>query len=172
MKFLTLKEGQEWLKKYGFGETRSLKVGDLARFESRISYLLPKDSGAKTNLAGYLAIFLEGECFFWITEHEIWPSSDNKDLFYAYRGSIGEYGTIDEVPCHVFEKTDKIALKNLISLVLYFFYDVVMIKKFSDCIVVIYLSHDEIIEVFSDSNERIKEIKEVFENSYRFTPNK
>ncbi|MGO9650110.1 MAG: hypothetical protein ACLPOO_18915 [Terriglobales bacterium] len=132
-----------------------------SEFPCRTAYVLPTDCGKKTGLARALANLVDPipPALFWITGHGIWPSSENPDLFNGYRSSLGEHRSLPEAPGHVFEKNDLLALQTLIAMSLYFFWDAYLIE--GSCALVFRLSHDEFVDVYTKSKDRLNAIEEV-----------
>jgi len=121
------------------------------------SYFLPKDSGAKVGLARIIGnTFLDrGSCFLWITGTGVWPSAEHMDVFTRYRLSFGEQRSVAEAPVHFFEPTDdRSALISVLSLALFFAWDVEIVSEDRSSAVTI--SHDEWIEYrFSSGQENL-----------------
>lgn len=134
-----------------------------AKLGKSFSYLIPVDAGKKTSLASLLANFIkkESEGMLWISAYGIWPSSQNLDLFYGYRKSINELRPIHEAPCHLFGKNDTSTFESLLGLTLYFYWDVLVVEGSGD--VVIKLSHDEVMTIFSRDDDRLAILKNEFE---------
>ncbi|HVZ81007.1 MAG TPA: hypothetical protein VHE12_09480 [bacterium] len=164
MKILAKKEGEKWLQDHQLPQTED---GLLNLYKNKISYTLPKDSGIKTALARSLKSFFEDSLsgkdgIFWITDWEVWPSSENQNLFYAYRKTLKDDRTILDAPFHIFDNRDIDAIECLLDLALYFIWGVVLI--FPGGKVVIRPSHNECIDVYTESAAELMKFKELFEH--------
>ena len=82
-------------------------------------------------------------------------SSENLDLFYGYRRSLGENRPLIEAPVHLFERTEEDAFVSILCMVLYFVWDALISDVERKALVRI--SHDEWLEVRADDEEAIKE---------------
>ena len=111
------------------------------------TYSMPADSGVKCSLARLFSNLLltEAPAFIYVTGWGIWPSSENLDLFDGYRRSIGEDRSLGAAPVHLFETSDKPAFVSILSMALYFVWDVQVFDERGTTLVTI--SHDEWMEI-------------------------
>ncbi len=87
MKLMTNEEGKLWLQS---AHIESDRAGKLHFPNPKKSYLLPKDSGAKTALARLLTnwVFAQKPIVLVLKETDVWPSSKNEFLFIKYRETV------------------------------------------------------------------------------------
>ncbi|MCP4269371.1 MAG: hypothetical protein GY777_28005 [Candidatus Brocadiaceae bacterium] len=155
MEIIDLNQTNHWLNERGLIDTNGKFT--LLGFKEYNHYRIPIDSGKKTALAKVIGRIFEdeGESLLWIDEFGIWPSSENWNLFFNFRKSIGETCPLHEKPGHLFSKTDIDEAVSLLSLVLYFYWGVVLIPKSLKFL--LRISHDEVISVLTDGNADNKE---------------
>src|SRR6266852_3967206 len=106
MKSLNTKEGKDWLLLNSWNMVAEDSWQQ--RYDSKVSYHLPGDTGKKTVLARALASLLIGtqESALWITDWGAFQSCQNVELFYGYRRSFGENRLLIDAPFHVFSESD------------------------------------------------------------------
>jgi len=80
-----------------------------------------------------------------ITDWAVWPSSQNLDLFYAYRRYLGESRLLIDAHFHVFKASEANEFRNILHLGLISLFDVAGASTTTDFR--FYASHDEYIEV-------------------------
>lgn len=80
-----------------------------------------------------------------IDDWDVWPSSQNPDLFYAYRRSLGEHRLLHEAHFHVFTANEAIELRNILHIALISLYNVGAASSGTNLRV--FASHDEYIQV-------------------------
>jgi hypothetical protein len=80
-----------------------------------------------------------------ITDWGVWPSSQNMDLFNAYRRSLGESRLLHEAHFHVFQANEANEFRNVLHLALISLFDVAGASTPTDFR--FYASHDEWIDV-------------------------
>ena len=90
------------------------------------------------------AIDFTQQGLFWITAWGIFPSSENRALFDAYRRSLDEHRSLQAAPGHLITERDVSDLECLMDMALYFYWDASLIDASSFCI---RLSHDECISL-------------------------
>jgi hypothetical protein len=133
-----------------------LGVSDLTAFIEEVDwkypdpvpiYRLPKDAGKKVGVARIIAnCLLDHESFLlWVTTTAIWPSSEHCDLFNRYRMSFGEHRSLHEAPVHLLESEDRDRAISLLSLGLFFFWDLEIVA--TDRSIAISISHDDWMEI-------------------------
>jgi hypothetical protein len=150
MIFLSLEDGLAWLSKIRSLRSEQKPESHVFQFESQ--YAVPRDAGRKTALARLLSATkseYDSECMLWITGYGIWPSSENPELFYSLRRFHGESRRLPDAPCHLFASTESTDLECFLDLALYFSWDARLYVLETG--LVIYLSHDEMMSVFCDS---------------------
>ena len=120
-----------------------------ARLEAAGAYLIPSDSGAKVVLSRFIARLLpqNRSTFLCLGIWNVWPSSENLDLFYGYRRSHGESRPLIEAPVHVFESAEEDAFVSILCMAFYFVWDAWIFDI--DGTVLIKVSHDEWLEGWS-----------------------
>jgi hypothetical protein len=148
------------------GASRLLNVDDLDIFVNELAdrlppvagpYSIPRDSGEKTALSrliDYLLLRNSSACVY-VSGWSVWPSSENLDLFYGYRRSIGETRFLIEAPAHIFESTEHDALVSILCMVFYFIWDAWVFDAGGNALVRI--SHDEWLEIRAGDDEAKKE---------------
>jgi hypothetical protein len=67
--------------------------------------------------------------------------------------------SLHEAPGHTFERNDSPALQSLVALALYFFWDAYLVE--GSRALVFRLSHDEFIDVYTTSKDRLNAIEEI-----------
>jgi hypothetical protein len=87
-------------------------------------------------------------CVMLVTEHGIWPSSENLHLYYAIRRSYGDRRVLTEAPGHVFLKHEKAELVTFLDLAVQFGWGCLIFKYPQDACLC--LSHDEWMEFSAD----------------------
>jgi hypothetical protein len=80
-----------------------------------------------------------------ITDWNVWPSSTNMDLFYAYRRSLGEQRFLNDAHFHVFTAAEENEFRNVLHLGLISLFDVAGASTTTDFR--FFASHDEYIDV-------------------------
>jgi hypothetical protein len=80
-----------------------------------------------------------------ITDWAVWPSSQNMDLFYAYRKYLGEKRLLIEAHFHVFTAAEANECRNILHLGLISLFNVAGASTTTDFR--FYASHDEWIDV-------------------------
>jgi hypothetical protein len=120
---------------------------------------VPDETGRKTNLARLLADSFAStkDGLLWINEYGIWPSSENRLVFYALRRLIGEARPLEEAPGHVFAAEDKELLSALVGVVFYFSWGALLVR--GDSRLVGRISHDDYVDFYGSAHElnRIEE---------------
>jgi len=143
MKILSISEGNKVIGSESLEAFVDARSGSL----TAASFFIPGDSGKKTALAR-LVPRLPGSTVplvLWITGWGVWPSSENWDLFYGYRRSLGENRHLIDAPVHVVEAADSEALASILSMVFFFGWDAQLMNTTGEFMVTI--SHDEWLEV-------------------------
>jgi hypothetical protein len=117
---LTRDESKRWC------EVRSIPVDDsgLPALVERKHIVKAPTSGLSWSrlhwLAGFLISHLEpfDECFLWVTQWGVWPSSENFHVFYRVRESYGERRLLHDAPGHLFLKHETADLQTFVELAL------------------------------------------------------
>lgn len=157
MNALSLESGNLWLRTHGWINLDTEYLRNKLQFNRR--YSIPVDTGRKTALARCLSKLLDsfsGAKFLWITDFDIWPSSENIELFDAYRRSLGEKSTLSEKPCHVFNDGNIVQLECFLDVILYFFWDVIVVDSVGD--IALRISNDEYMDIYLSQLELIQRI--------------
>lgn len=147
MKILTKEKASELLG----GRPLDTFLSDWSNCLSQVgeAYSIPLDSGRKTALARVLSnLLLRGSAvLLYVSGWGVWPSSENLDLFYGYRRSVGEGRTLAEAPVHLFERIDVDTFVSVLSMVFFFLWDAWVSDIEGKTLVRV--SHDEWLEVFT-----------------------
>ncbi len=164
MQIVNLAEGKKWVDEHALSDLNPKFLDK--EFQYKAIYPIPADSGIKTNLARRILSYIPPNkkgCF-WINGYGIWPSSQNMELFDAYRRSLGEHRPLHEAPYHLFSSLteDLKILECLMDLSLYFVWDAILVE--SPLEVIINISHDEMFTIYSRSKERFVLLEKFFEN--------
>ncbi len=109
-------------------------------------------NGSKNNyaLARRIVSWLgaSGPRLLWVTEAGIWPSSENRHLYYQLRRSYHDYRPLLEAPGHYFDDYETQELTTFLDLILRFGWGAFLFGP-PPCYMTI--SHDEWIVVGSDA---------------------
>lgn len=97
----------------------------------------------------------------WVTEFEIWPSSENLHLYYRLRQSYGDIRLISEAPAHYFLKHEQEDLISFIHLGLLFGWDMYLLPD-SDYVKA-FCSHDEWLSLHTNNKNILAEWQQDFE---------
>jgi hypothetical protein len=177
MKIVSDAECWHWLES-NLGKEYSRHAEDAQRVSTAISqlltrqqaqyagcaiYQLPIDTGKKTGLARIVSRSIDTDQvgLFWITDWDIFPSSQNIALFEGYRKSLGESRLIHDAPGHIFEQSDVSHLECLLDLALYFYWDATLFSGSGS--VVVRVSHDEWVSIRSKDSTDLKRFQTEFE---------
>lgn len=96
------------------------------------------------NLVGHLGPW--SDALLWVTETEIWPSSENWHLYYRLRQANADHGTIADTPAHLFEQHESSELTSFLQLALTFGWDAHLLSKGGRMRA--FISHDEWLRVW------------------------
>jgi len=162
MKIISLNESNIWLGDRGI----EISNESLAAFgyDKVASYVIPIDSGKKTFISKVITSFFseDAEALFLINEFGIWPTAENWGLFNGFRKSIGEICPLPEKPGHIFSRQEIDTIFSLLSMTLYFYWGAIMFSPAKNLLIKV--SHDEIIEVFTNKKIYVeKELNELNE---------
>jgi hypothetical protein len=158
MKVLAKGNASEVLEVLG-GKSLDNFVGGLSNRLRQVggTYSIPRDSGAKTALSRVFAgLFLrKSSVCVYVSGWGVWRSSENLDLFYGYRRSVGEERPLIEAPVHIFARSEHDTFVSILCMVFYFVWDAWVFdiegKK------LVRISHDEWLEVRVDDDETRQE---------------
>ncbi len=135
----------------------------LSELSSRLSlvndtYSIPPESLAKTDLSRLFAHVLlrrSPEVYIYISAWGMWGNSEELDLIYGYRRSLGETRTLMEAPVHLFRPSDEAAFVSILSIVFYFIWDAWIFDTAGKTLVRIH--HHEWLEIRTDDEDARKE---------------
>jgi len=94
------------------------------------------------------------EAILFITQIGVFPSSENRHLYYRLRQSYGNYQPVYDQPGHVFYNFESEDLRTFIQIVTFNFWDAILITRPSYYF--FEFSHDSIITAGSDNEELLK----------------
>jgi hypothetical protein len=145
---LSKDECSDWAKRYKVQlDERSLPV----RCNGHPHRLRSKFPGAFTKMlhvarAIESSLYINSQCLVWITGWEIWPSSENWQLFYRYRQSYGSNKLLLEAPGHLFLPYERAEIATMVWLGMLQGWDVHVFPDnvWSNCV---FVSNDEWIEI-------------------------
>jgi hypothetical protein len=143
MQVLTEVEASDFLAQNRLGER-------LTHLDSQVSHTeFTTDVGRRCAYANLLTNYLvtseNSVACLDITDWSVWPSSQNLDLFYAYRRYLGERRLLADAHFHVFTAAEANELRNILHLGLISLFDVAGASTSTDFR--FYASHDEYIDV-------------------------
>jgi hypothetical protein len=121
------------------------------------TYSIPPDSGRKTALARLFAYLFRRNlnvCIY-VSGWGVWGSSENLDLFYGYRHSLGEIRPLIEAPVHLFERGEEKTFVSILSMAFFFVWDAWVFDTKGK--ILVRISHDEWLEVRTNDEEARKE---------------
>lgn len=152
MKFLTTDESTTWLNEH--------VNPNFAPNSPSFSFVIPKDSGARTGLANDIRRILNPtrEALLFILEWGVWPSSENPSLFAEYRRYLGEARSLQETPGNVFNTDELQHLENLLCLPLYFCWSGIVADDKGQLL--IKFDDDEILEVYAINETALQMARE------------
>lgn len=156
-------ETKKWAEAGNKFEVNGERVTTLLR--NRARYALLPDCGKKTYLARQILTLLrlEPEAILWVTGWGVWPSSENPELFYKYRRSLGESRSLAEVPAHLCSHADIKDIECLLDICLFFLWDCWLIEHSKE--LAVFLSHDEFIQVYASDESRLAEFSDLLMRS-------
>lgn len=94
-------------------------------------------------LTSFLGIFTT--CLVWVTEYGIWPSSENRHLYYRVRSSYGDLRELRDAPGHHYYWHEIHDLMTLVDLMIQFGWGGHVLASSG----AMYISHDGWVRVFS-----------------------
>lgn len=163
MQFLTEQESLARLTRYGY------RIGELfAGFPVFRSKQIPVDSGAKIAVARSLASWLlVDEMLLLVAEWDVWPSSQNMNLFLRVRQALGTNEPVNTHPGHIIAPGEHDDLECLVDLCLINFWDATLVnctKAYA-----VHISHDEMIDLAwrSDMDASVTPTIELLEHHSR-----
>jgi hypothetical protein len=112
MRFYTKEECQEWLR----GRNRVLPDKTTGMSSDRIEY--PQQPYKFFYFAHWIATSLTYRmpALLWITEWDIWPSSENWHVYYKLRHTYGDRRLLHEAPGHLFLEHETEDLASFLQL--------------------------------------------------------
>jgi hypothetical protein len=131
MKFLTYRECADWCAQHGF-PTRQFEghvVGPDLDLKSQPFHFAdfphPANSGQKVRLARFLYSLVQEspELLIWISDWDIWPSSQHLPLFTRFRQAFGEQRPLNEAPGHLVTPDEADDAVSIISISLLFIWN-------------------------------------------------
>jgi len=150
MKALNVEAVQNWLRASSLLGTEGQV--DLKGFLGPVCVKLPDETGRKTNLARVLvdSFGRTKDGLLWINEYGIWPSSENRLIFYALRRLIGEERPLEDAPGHVFRAEDADLLSALLAVAFYFSWGALLVR--GDLGLIARISHDDHVDFYGTAD--------------------
>ncbi len=145
MRVLTESEGRSFLTSHGLGE--KLVPLDPNRSTSETTSDVGRRCFYANLLTNHLVTTPDAVVCLDITDWAVWPSSQNPDLFYAYRRYLGENRPLIEAHFHVFTACEANEFRNMLHLALISLFDVGGASTTTDFR--FYASHDGWIDVLN-----------------------
>jgi hypothetical protein len=143
MQVLTPEEAKAFLSQHGLGDKLTHLDPQVSR--SEVTTDVGRRCAYANMLTNYLVTSETSVACLDITDWAVWPSSQNMDLFYAYRRYLGERRLLIEAHFHVFKAAEANELRNILHLGLISLFDVVGASTTTDFR--FYASHNEYIDV-------------------------
>jgi hypothetical protein len=154
LRFYTHQESEEWLV-----TRKRVKPDDVSGLKKeRVDFPLVEPN----QLYSYAfwiskSITYRMPVLLWITEWDIWSSSENVHLYYKLRQSYGDYRLLQEAPGHLFLGHESEDLASFLHITLsngwggYVLTDADYVNAF--------LSHDHFIDFYSELDESLEEAR-------------
>ena len=136
-------EANSFLLSHGFGERLTHLDPQASRVETTTD--VGRRCAYSNMLTNHLVTDQSAVACLDITDWAVWPSSQNLDLFYAYRRYLGEVRELGDAHFHVFTASESNELRNILHLGLISLFDVAGASTTTDFR--FYASHDGYIEV-------------------------
>lgn len=156
---LSKDESKRWCEGFDFVESGLPKID---KFKYRVTAPFAQMPASRLHwLARLAASHLEpfDECLLWVTQWEIWPSSENFHLFYRLRESYGERRRLVDAPGHLFLKHENADLATFISLGLWNGWDFYLLPDLGNGAA--FVSHDEVVELHTNDKDVAAPAKEL-----------
>ena len=165
MRFYTTSECEEWCQKFGVPldeqrrPTRELVYRHRLRcdFPSSHTQLLWFSSCIESSLQP------RDTCLLWVTDFDIFPSSENHHLYYRLRQSYGDLRLLNEAPGHLCLKHETPEVVTLVQLSILFGWDVHLIPTVGYGRA--FVCHDEWVEIGFDDQCEFEKTHQAFEQA-------
>ena len=123
-------------------------------------YTIPPHSRTQTALAKFLAYLLESSrqtagspgiplersgVYLYLSRWGLRPSSEQLDLFYGYRRSVGETRPLSEAPVHFVGANARHELESMLCLVFFFGWEAWLFDE--SCTMLVRITHDGMLQV-------------------------
>ncbi len=159
MRFYTNEESESWLSE----RQRQKPDSRPGMHVERINY--PREPYRVFFIAHWIAIELTHRrpALLWITEWDIWPSSENWHLYYKLRQTYGDPRLLRDAPGHLFLEHETEDLASFLQLSMlngwggYILTDANYVNAFS--------SHDEYIDFYAENDEYVADVRKVLRTS-------
>jgi hypothetical protein len=148
MIILTESECVQWAKRYKVKlDERSLPLRCNGH-PHRLRLKFPSSYTKMLHVARRIeaVLYINSQCLLWVTDWEIWPSSENWQLFYRYRQSYGNNKLLSDAPGHLCLSHERPEIVTLLWLGMLQGWDLHIFpdNAWSNCI---FISNDEWIEI-------------------------
>ena len=168
MFFKTKSESREWAQALGFNP-EDFEAEGPAHYASPSSVRLdiemprPASVAVARQIVSWLGPF--SSCVFWITEHGIFSSYENRHLYYKLRASYGDFRELHVAPGHDFLDYETSDLVTFVDLAIQFRWGGHLVA--TPLLTYIFISHDGWVLVKSESQmDRI--MRDLRESSWRY----
>lgn len=159
MQFLHVNESAEWCREHGADicDPWELQPDPRLTNSARILFAPNGSIGLEPQvLAACIgALGPADEYLLWITEWEIWPSTEDWPAFYHARGARGETTSLSYKPGHLFTQAESEALRLFLSFPIQNGWDADLLVAVGPSIVRrLHISHDGWVELHTDHEVR------------------
>ena len=148
MHFLTVADARSWCE----GRVQTDDAGWPVRPSRRARHArVPVSSAIAFCRALENALQPRYECLLWVSETDVWRSSENLHLYYRLRQSYGDFRRLHEAPAHLFHPFEAADLISFLQVGIQNGWDMHVLP--SEGYLWAFVSHDEVVEIASDDGE-------------------
>ncbi len=159
MNFITKAECCDWCKQRGL-EVDDDRRGIRNTFAHSMTTRIPPESRRHAILSRYLIHVLPqwDNCLLWVTTWGVWPTEENEPIYNHLRSGYGDNRPLIEAPGHLFDQSEKEDAVGFLRLVFTYGRDAYLIP--SNSTTMVFVSHDEYVDVFVGDKQRLKDIED------------
>ena len=146
MKTMKTAEASEWIKAFNLDVDQHGTARGAGDNSQRRRFEVPKYASKHAWFCQFIESSLRpwSRCLFWVTEWNIWESSENWHLYYRLRQSYGDKRLIEEAPVHLFLNYENHDLISFLQIGLSMGWDFSVLTQ--ENYAHVFVSHDEWIE--------------------------